>query len=494
MNASTLDARRIAAHILALERGLDLDEPDWCVDDVHLWPLYRLELYRLLFVGQAGPVAGSRRAPKIGPALRACEAAPAQAAGSAQVWLVSDGISFATLGNEQVERFCSPLHDALRGLSIDSVLIDRGSPRRRRSPTPTRWWMPMTHRAKLSGALRAALMPDRRHARLVERIGHVARLAGIELPALSARRFDAMTNAVLSLASTLAARMRREQVKAVFVVGYYDVGGYAYVLAANRAGAASIDVQHGVTGDLNMAYADWHVQPAQGFALLPAHFWCWTDEDARVVQRWATMPGTARQQTVVGGHPFMEAWRTGAMRLQGQAQQLLDQLQADAGGRPAVLVTLQPHLTSPAALAPLLQTWQRQPDVAWWLRLHPLAADDRAAIEELLVSHGVSHWNIEAATALPLPILLREAAMHATHSSSTVIEAELLDIPSVVWSDYGEQLFEAHIRRGAAIRVTDGDGFLHALTDRQRAPVGSPATTAPSRLPIALQALLKTGP
>ena len=53
-----LSATAITEAILALERRLDLDDPVWTEGDVHWWPLYRTEIYRLLFVADA---AGGRR-------------------------------------------------------------------------------------------------------------------------------------------------------------------------------------------------------------------------------------------------------------------------------------------------------------------------------------------------------------------------------------------------------------------------------------------------
>lgn len=494
--APTLNARAIAEQLLAIERALDLEAADWRIGDVHLWPMYRLELYRLLFVAQAGPASGPRGRPTLGPALKPTESAPARADRACPVWLVSDGISFSTLGNRQVERFCGPLHDELARLGIPSVLIDRGSPRRRPGQTPTRWWMPMTLRAKLRGALRSTLTPDRRHDRLTREVERAVQRLNIALPSPSPRRFDAMARAMISLADALTRRMRREQVRAVFVVGYYDVSGYAYVLAANRVGAVSVDVQHGVTGALNMAYADWNVVPTGGLTLLPRLFWCWSDEDARIVDQWGDAHHPTHYRTVVGGHPFLEAWRTGLLHLPPEGQQALDRLVASAQGEPAVVVTLQPHLASEEALAPLLQSWLLQPRAAWWIRLHPLAQADRPRIEALLERHGVTHWNIDEASSLPLPVLLREAALHGTHSSSTVIEAELLDVPSIVWSDYGEQLFDAHIRRGSAVRVSDGHAFVRVLEDRRRMPekTSANASATISRLPRALQAILNAAP
>lgn len=494
--APTLDARQIAEQLLAIERALDLEVTDWRIGDAHLWPMYRLELYYRLFVAQTGAASGLRGFPPLGPTARPTKSAPTSAAQTCPVWLVSDGISFSPLGDQQVERFCSPLHDGLAQLGVPSVLIDRGSPQPRTSPTPTRWWAPITLRAKLWGKLCSILMPDRRHDRLVRQIERAAQQLGLTLPSLNARLFDAKARAVISLAGTLTRHMQREQVRAVFVVGYYDVSGYAFVLAANRVGALSIDIQHGVTGALHLAYANWNVAPSGGLALLPRLFWCWSDEDAQAINQWSDAHRPIRYQTVIGGHPFLEAWRTGLLHLPPEDQMALDKLNASAQGKPVVLITLQPHLISQDALAPLLQAWALQPCAAWWIRLHPMAQADRPQIEALLENYGVTHWNIAEATSLPLPVLLRKAALHGTHSSSAVIEAELLGVPSVVWSDYGGQLFDGHIQRGTAVQVFDGQALIRMLENRCDKSQATSANTiaAESRLTGALQAILNTAP
>jgi hypothetical protein len=455
-------ARDIASTIVGLERSLDLGDPDWLLGDMHLWPIYRLEIYRRLFVGQSTQAStGVRR--QLGPICARLAASTVRAAAPHSVWLVSDGISYTRIGERELERFCSPLHDACQALGIDAVLIDRASPAMRDCREPQRWWAPMTQRAKFVAMLRARLAPDHRHERLVARIDAQLRPLSSVMPLLDARRLDAMSRAVLQLADVLARRMRAERVRNVFVVGYYDVSGYAYVLAAARAGVRAVDVQHGVTGPLHMAYADWHAHPTAGLALLPRWYWCWTDADAAVVERWLPQVGLDGGGAVVGGHPFLCAWRAGRIGLDEHGAARLQQLCAAAGGRPCVLVTLQPNVLSAAALAPLLEAFSARPDVAWWLRLHPMAWADRGAVESLLRERSVDCWNIDDATALPLPALLAVATAHATHSSSVVVEAGLLGVPSLVWSTYGAELFADAITQGSALAVTDGAAFVAAL-------------------------------
>lgn len=487
-----LNASRIAREIVAIERDLDLHHVDWTLQDAHLWPLYRMEIYRLMFANLAGaqavsPARNQRR--QVLPAFRRVQANGRTALRDARIWLVSDGISYAQADGMDFDRFCEPIYLGLRSIGKNAVLIDRSSQAPRRTSTPMRWWTPLTQRAKLIGTLRAKFAPDRRHERLIAMIQVAAKTRSIELPQLSARRFDALSSAVVSLAANLERRMRHERVATVFIVSYYDVGGYAFSLAAQRCGALAVDVQHGVTGDYHLGYADWRVEPAPGYALLPNCFWSWTQADATVVQRWAASSDRPQRHTVVGGHPFMESWRRGEVPQSVAAVHRLRTLIESAAGRPCVLVTLQPGLASPPALAPLIHAWKSGVNVMWWVRLHPMAMADAPAIEATLREAGVAHWDVSSASALPLPQLLASAHLHCTHSSSAVIEAELLGLPSLVWSEYGAELFEAQIQTGIAKFVRDGKAFSERLASLKVDSVTLKATGNKSSIQDALESI-----
>lgn len=473
MSNNALDARVIAEQILTIEQGLDLNAINWVVENTHLWPLYRLELYRLMFIDRTKQQKKRNARPEIVPTLRKCKTSATKKDAPSNIWLVSDGVSFSSLGDDEFERFCNPVYTTLCEMGHTSVLIDRASLNPRNTTIPTRWWAPITQRAKLFGILRAAITPDIRHQWMIEQISSIATQANIKLPHLSSKRFNAMSNAVLSLAKKLEGKMRSERVKAVFVVGYYDVGGYAYTLAANRIGIASVDIQHGVTGEFNLAYSNWKVQPSVELSLLPKEYLCWSQEDADVIQKWANKHDRTKRRTFVSGHPFLEAWRKGDIHLPEQTENKIEKLTMHAEGRPIVLVTLQPNLCCPKSLTPMLKAWAEKPNVTWWIRMHPLAQSDHDNIESLLGQYQVHHWNIDEASSLPLPALLQRSTIHATHSSSTVIEAALLGVPSLIWSEYGEQLFETLIMGGIATRIISGEDFVKELdkaVNQQKAP------------------------
>jgi hypothetical protein len=481
-----LSARTIAENVLALQRHADLDNPRWTEDDVHWWPLYRTEIYRLLFAAQAGP-ASPRPRPgvRLGPALRASTREDVPTPPHA-VWLVSDGLSYAPLeAGLQVERFCGPLWQRCARAGIPALVVDRASPAPIAMREPARWCAPSTRRAKLLGTLRARLPAQPRHTHLTGLMRSAASAAGLPAPGLDAHRMQAMAHATLRLADRVERRLRDERVRAVFIVSYYDVAGYAFTLAAARAGVPSVDVQHGVAGRYHMAYDRW---PSRHWRLLPRWFWTWTDSDAAVIAAWA--PAGAHR-ALRGGHPFLDAWREGQLTLASDLQPRLEALLARSGACTRILVTLQPQLVHAQALEPLLQAMARCRNAFWWLRLHPMGLGDRDALEGLLSSMGIAAFDIDVATALPLPALLPLAHLHATHSSSTFIEAATLGVVSVLWSEYGAELAEGAIADGSAHFAADGHALqVHVERCTGRAPPA--VTTVALQQRDALREILET--
>jgi hypothetical protein len=460
--ASTLglSARDIAERVLALEGALDLSGAEWQEADVHWWPLYRTELYRLMFAADAGALAiGRAGRARAGTALRRSRREhPAVPAGA--VWLVSDGISYAKVGKQRVERFCGPLFSLCRGEGYSAVVIDRAGPVDTASEDASRWLAPWTLRAKIVGTLRALPSLSSRHARLTECVATAAASLGLPPPGLLPRRMHAMAGAVLGLAGRLERSLREDKVRAVFIVSFYDVAGYAYTLAAARAGIPSADVQHGVTGRYHLAYARWPTSRLP-WRLLPRWFWTWTAEDAAVIEQWAS-PGAHR--AVWGGNPFLDAWREGTLDIDSNMRLQLKKLEAAAGTRTPVLVTLQPGLTHAKALAPLLEAMASCKTAFWWLRLHPMSLNSKPELEALLNLHGIEGFEIDSSTALPLPALLSKCALHATHSSSVFIEASAMGKPSIIWSQYGAELAESALAKGSARLALDGPS-LAALVE-----------------------------
>ncbi len=116
-----LSAVRIAEAVFAIESKLDLEAPMWEQADVHWWPLYRTELYRLIVVAAAGD--GSRSRPRLGPAFKCARWKPTFGTGS----------RLAGLGRNLVRRCRQPDHrtflrPVVGAMSVAGRVCARGGP------------------------------------------------------------------------------------------------------------------------------------------------------------------------------------------------------------------------------------------------------------------------------------------------------------------------------------------------------------------------------
>jgi hypothetical protein len=71
--------------------------------------------------------------------------------------------------------------------------------------------------------------------------------------------------------------------------------------------------------------------------------------------------------------------------------------------------------------------------------------------------------NLDAASDMPLYALLPHMDRHVTHSSSVVLEAEAYDVPSIIFSQYGMELFPDQINSGMAVAAYTPELIVETL-------------------------------
>ncbi len=367
---------------------------------------------------------------------------------------LSDGVSFARLGERWVERFCDPIFAQATRRGLSCALWTPTHHHRRPRFTPSRFIQPAVDRANVGGELKARLLPgplDMPERAQVTAWLHAQGFSAGSL-AISKVRSDAWR--LRSIAHLHGRMLHRTRPRLAFVVGFYGIEGMAFVLACRRCGIPVVDIQHGVQGEMHPAYAAWPT-PQQGatHALLPDRFWVWSAWEKEVIDRWAR--GT-RHAAVVGGNPWMDVWQdasswpgTDAALAAARA------LRQRAAGRPVVLVTLQYGLVDGERLTPLAALLREAGDrLAFWVRLHPAMLERREPIRTLLAAAGACE--LDAPTDLPLQALLPCADVHMTHSSSTVIEAAQFGLRSALTTGYGAELFGPLLASGLA-QLETGD-------------------------------------
>lgn len=248
------------------------------------------------------------------------------------------------------------------------------------------------------------------------------------------------------------------------MVCYYSREGMAFNLACKELGIISVDIQHGIQGDIHPAYGRWNSVPLKGYELLPSTFWCWSEYEANTINKW-NHKCSQYHQPIVGGNLFLNSFqKTNSVDdIFIESEKKVLQLKNSKPNSIHILYTLQPLHTIP------LQEWIFQAikdspsSWFWWIRLHPGMMNDREKIRELFTPLKLNNIFIDQPTDLPLNILLRHSDIHITQSSSTIIEAEHFGVPSVFTSLIAAEAFPLQIASGVAIPAYTHHDLIEAI-------------------------------
>ncbi|MEP7294596.1 MAG: hypothetical protein ABI702_00280 [Burkholderiales bacterium] len=451
---------------------------DWQVAGVHVWPLARLRwivgVWSQAFSTEvAGPPSVSAK--RLSTVLRGAQAcasarrrdtrAEDRIGAQRDLVFLSDGVSFATLSERRFERFCDPLieHAHRQGLSTQMwtpmhlYLVPRA--------TPSRFVQPALDRANAMATIEARLRSPAVHLPGWDALKQWLAARALDTPALDRARLTRDAIRIRHVTRLYSSWLRKVEPRAAFVVCYYSLEAMAFVRACRHLGIPVTDLQHGVQGEGHGAYAGWGQVPAQADELLPDYFWVWSQWEADAITAGLDTARVCRP--VVGGNPWMDFWtldgHPDTTAASASARSLLDL----AGERPVVLVTLQFGLSDGLQLDPLRHLISLCGDqFAWWVRLHPAMGERRDEVRTKIGGmEGAPVW-LDQPSDLPLPALLRHARVHLTHSSSTVIEAACLGVPSIVTSESGRDLFGPYIEQGMArVEVGGLEELRAALQD-----------------------------
>src|SRR6202012_5781508 len=135
--------------------------------------------------------------------------------------------------------------------------------------------------------------------------------------------------------------LARVQPRMVFMVRYYNELGYALSLACRRQGILSVEVQHGGQGGQHEAYNGFLTLPPDGYSIMPAVFWNWTQNDAVAINAWAGKLPQPWHRAIHGGHPQLLPWLDGTNSRTRAFDTYITSIQAARAGSKDILVALQ---------------------------------------------------------------------------------------------------------------------------------------------------------
>ncbi|MGI5912562.1 MAG: hypothetical protein ACOX6E_08315, partial [Syntrophomonadaceae bacterium] len=251
--------------------------------------------------------------------------------------------------------------------------------------------------------------------------------------------------------------------KAVFIVDYYNIIAMSIILAGRRLNVPTIDIQHGVQGDLHIAYGGWQKVPKHGFNLLPDYFWVWSESEASVINKWRLKDKIDTHKPFIGGNIWLEMWKRGETALVIKYNEIFNK-SLNRNNKLVILFTLQPlniHEKYPEWIINAINNSPK--NWIWLIRLHPCMLTERQKVIEYFVRGGNARVEIDIATDQPLPIILRNADVHITSFSSTVIEAQDFGVYSVVVDYEGEEYYKREIETGWVIPAYNEHELIKAI-------------------------------
>jgi hypothetical protein len=240
---------------------------------------------------------------------------------------------------------------------------------------------------------------------------------------------------------------------------YYGWDGMALNLACREAGIISVDIQHGIQNDLHWAYGRWLRVPEKGYELLPELFWCWSDTEAKVIEKWNKKVKKYHRPIVVG-NLWLNKWLSGDSDNVSSYDVKVSRIKQKHDKSIQILYTMQDEIIPPLILEAIRES---SAFCFWWIRCHPTLIDKRSKFHRSLGNLGLDNFIVEEASTWPLYALLRHMAIHITGWSTTVIEASVFNVPSILIHEFGSDLFAEQIDKGMAFYAHNSQEVVDAI-------------------------------
>jgi len=440
-----------ASDALATLNGAEAAAPvdEWIAGGTRIWPLVRERAWWRLLArsGAASPPESTtarvgRAAGQLANGVLRSKILErrdeASARRHADVLFVGDNVSRIPRPCGSYDRYCEPVMELLRARGVSSTLLEPHHRHPGRRCTPSR---------RIQLELDVARVRAARDASTVALPGHEAALAALD--GVVTIEEISRWSLILHRQATVFSRYLERTSPRLGVYVDLNHQTMAFALACHRRGLRCVELQHGVQDEHHWAAAQWTRVPLGGFELLPDRWWVWTEDDAEVIRRWAGTTEDAPHGALVGGHPWLERWRSGRDGVEADVAPVRRRLVEHGNSRHA-LVTLQRGFTEQvlAAMPP--------PDagIRWWLRPHPTSGPAELAAVNAWLAHRA---DAALADGAPLYGWLVACDVHVTHSSATAFEAALLGRGTVVVDPEGVRVHQALVRAGAVVFAPAAD-------------------------------------
>ena len=274
-------------------------------------------------------------------------------------------------------------------------------------------------------------------------------------------------NHIKRLSNLFKQIIKNNSVKICFITNYDNINGMALCYTCHELDIPSVELQHGVQGDLHFAYGRWLNVPREGYNTLPSVFWTWSREQQHFIDKWAKGIST-KHRAFWGGNPWVEMWKGKDNKLTQYYSHKINKIKNNDPDSIYILYTLQP-LEGDILPDNIVEAYRNSPpNWRWWFRLHPRQLKRSSKIiQHLQEELKIPGSDIKLVSELPLPIILNYAHAHVTQVSSAILEAEIFNVPSVFTHPIGATVYEQQIQKGIAIYCDEKKDDLNECIAQQ---------------------------
>ena len=454
----------------------------WVIEDIHVWPIIRISLANQLYSDRYLEIVKynilNKILQKISKVLTVFQGFLKfiiayfidfkhnhKNQDSIDIVFLSHSICRCKLNNYWYDRHCDPFRDSLKILNLNSLTLEYIPFQEYRVPRyqSSTFIQHSIDFITLISYIKVFFLKQKNLTKKLENYeGFALFLLKKNINIRKIVNLDVQVILIRHLADFFKKKLIKFKPVICFLVNYYGAMGMAFNLACRELDIISIDIQHGLQGEVHPAYASWSKLPLDGYELLPSRFWCWSNDEANVINQWSKKI-SFKHHAIVGGNLWLNMWQEQNNSLINIYDKKILELKNSQSNAIHILFTLQPR--KDLFLADwILKVIKESPNSwNWWIRLHPGMSSDRKKISQLLKKCQPANIELNHTTDLPLLALLRHIDVHITHCSSTVIETESFGVPSIVTHIDGTESFPNQIASGVAIPAYTTEELFAAI-------------------------------
>lgn len=256
------------------------------------------------------------------------------------------------------------------------------------------------------------------------------------------------TKRIIALSEICSLILKQFNPSKLAVVCFYCDLSFAMVLAANKLGIQTIDIQHGKQGEMHFCYSH-NVINKNNVLLFPKLFWNWSQSSSNNINKFIKSSNN-KIDTVIGGNLWMAKWKNASFEYENQdTNSYLSNLRKFDR---KILFGTQPIGEE---FIPLFveEFIKENKNIFFGIRLHPY---HKNLIGEL--NEKYKHFeNVEIyfTTELPLYHLFQFFDVVLTKWSSIVLEAYYFNLVGIIVDPFGLESFKSEIEEGVIRYVSN---------------------------------------